>query len=117
MEQILAFLGYFLVSLGAIFLFLGALGLFRMPDFYTRIQAGTKSSTLGAMSFIFGIGLIETDWFLKTLVIVIFIAISNPISSHALARGAYKSKHKPFLPDGQDAYKNIENDEDKEVGA
>jgi multicomponent Na+:H+ antiporter subunit G len=114
MGIILQYVGYFLVSLGALFLFLGALGLFRMPDFYTRIQAGTKSSTLGAMSFIFGIGLIQPEWFFKTLVIVVFIAISNPISSHALARGAYKSKHQPLLPDGKDAYKKVDNEQNME---
>jgi len=117
MEQLLQYMGYFLMSLGAIFLFLGALGLYRMPDFYTRIQAGTKSSTLGAMSFIFGIGLIQPEWFFKTLIMVVFIAISNPISSHALARGAYKSNQQPLLLDGKDAYKKVENEQNKEVNS
>lgn len=112
METILNYLGYFFVSIGAVFLVLGAFGILRMPDFYTRIQAGTKSSTLGAMSFIFGVGLLEPAWFIKTLVIVVFIAISNPISSHALARGAYKSHHQPYLKDGVDAYKEVENQEE-----
>ncbi len=110
MVEIIHYIGYFLVSLGAIFLFLGAFGIFRMPDFYTRLQAGTKSSTLGAMSLILGVGLMQPEWFFKTLIIVIFIAISNPISSHALARGAYKTHQKP-LTDTIDAYEEVVEDE------
>ncbi len=106
METVLLYLGYFFVSLGAVFLFLGAFGIFRMPDFYTRLQAGTKSSTLGAMSLILGVGLMQPEWFFKTLIIIIFIAISNPISSHALARGAYKTHQKP-LTDTIDAYEEV----------
>lgn len=106
METVLLYLGYFFVSVGAVFLFLGALGIYRMPDFYTRLQAGTKSSTLGAMSLIFGVGLMQPEWFFKTLIIIVFIAISNPISSHALARGAYKTHQKP-LTDTIDAYEEV----------
>ncbi|WP_177428076.1 cation:proton antiporter, partial [Candidatus Venteria ishoeyi] len=39
-----------LLLIGSIFLFLGALGLVRMPDVYNRIQAGTKATTLGALT-------------------------------------------------------------------
>jgi multicomponent Na+:H+ antiporter subunit G len=104
--QILQYIGYFLVSIGTVFLFLGGLGILRMPDLYTRLQAGTKASTLGAMSTILGIGLIQPEWFIKTLIIVIFIAIANPLSSHALARGSHKAKQLPLVKDEKigDAY-------------
>ena len=112
---VLEYFAYFLISLGAIFLFLGALGIFRMPDLYTRIQAGTKASTLGAMSIVLGVGLlaftqfdIGYPWLIKTVVIVIFIAIANPLSSHALARGAYKDRLKPFSKQNIDAYEEVE---------
>ncbi len=100
----LAMVGYFLVTLGALFLFLGALGLFRLPDVYTRMQAGTKATTLGALSLIIGVGLIQPEYFSKTLIIAVFIAISNPISSHALARGSHKAGIKPFSKTDFDAY-------------
>ncbi len=111
--MILTYVGYFFISLGVIFLFLGALGIVRMPDVYTRLQAGTKASTLGALGTIIGVGLIQPEWFWKTLIIAIFIAISNPISSHALARGSYKSGIKPYLKDenGIDTYANTKEDE------
>ena len=92
----------------AIFLFLGAVGILRMPDLYTRIQAGTKASTLGAMSLILGVGFLEPDWMVKTVIIVIFIGLSNPLSSHALARGSYKSGQKPYSKKDIDAYQEEE---------
>jgi len=118
MNQILEILGLILIIIGSVFLFLGALGIYRMPDVYNRLQAGTKATTLGGMSLIIGVGLIQPDWFFKTLILVIFIALSNPISSHALARSAYKSKIKPFFKGDEakmDAYKEIvENEKTKE---
>jgi len=109
--QIFDYIGYFLISVGAIFLFLGGLGVFRMPDFYTRVQAGTKASTLGAMSIILGVGVLQPEWFVKTLVIVIFLAIANPLSSHALARGTHKAHQKPIVKDEkiEDAYEIAEH--------
>lgn len=111
--MILEYTGYILVIVGVLFLFLGALGIVRMPDVYTRLQAGTKATTLGALGTIIGVGLIQPEWFWKTLIIAIFIAISNPISSHALARGSYKSGIKPFLKDenGIDSYANAKEEE------
>ena len=116
---VIEYLAYFLITVGAIFLFLGALGIFRMPDLYTRIQAGTKASTLGAMSLILGIGLLGFvtftpgyPWLIKTVIIVIFVAIANPLSSHALARGAYKDKLIPFSKEHIDAYEEVDNNKE-----
>ncbi len=117
--QILNYIGYFFVSIGAAFLFLGGLGILRMPDLYTRLQAGTKASTLGAMSSIIGIGFLQPEWFIKTLIIVVFIAIANPLSSHALARGSHKAHQLPLVKDEKvgDAYEeeieNLQKKEDK----
>lgn len=105
MIDILEYIGYGLVLIGGIFLFLGALGIYRMPDVYTRLQAGTKASTLGAMSTILGVGLIQPEWFFKVLIIVIFMGLANPLSSHALARSTYRMGVTPYLKNGVDAYK------------
>jgi len=48
-------LGSLLILLGAIFLFSAGLGLLRMPDTYTRIQAGTKATTLGNILVLAGL--------------------------------------------------------------
>ena len=60
----------------------------RMPDAFTRIQAGTKASTLGNTLVLVGIAFYHPGWSLKLLIIVYFVLMTNPISSHALARAA-----------------------------
>ena len=63
METIFEILGYIFVSIGAAFLLLGALGILRMPDIYSRLQAGTKASTLGTLGMLLGLGFFEPGWF------------------------------------------------------
>ena len=91
MSQALSIFGDILILVGSVFLFLGALGILRLPDVYNRLQAGTKATTLGSIGLIIGIGFIEPSWFPKMLVIATFIMVGNPISSHALARASYKN--------------------------
>ena len=119
--SIFEIIGGFFILLGSAFLFLGGLGIFRMPDIYNRLQAGTKATTLGAMSVIFGVGIVQLEdnwtWILKAMIILIFIAYSNPISSHALARAMYKSKNYPYIKstdDNMDAYREINDNQSKE---
>lgn len=81
--------------IGALFYFLGGLGVLRMPDPFDRIQAGTKATTLGAFSLLIGVGIEHPDWILKVILIIIFIALSNPIGSSALAKATYKAHGAP----------------------
>jgi multicomponent Na+:H+ antiporter subunit G len=81
--------GSLLVLLGAVFLFSAGLGILRMPDAYTRIQAGTKASTLGNMLVLTGLAFYHPGWSLKLLMVIYFVLMTNPISSHALARAAH----------------------------
>jgi len=84
-------IGTVITAIGIVFLFLGSLGIFRLPDVYNRLQAGTKCTTLGAFLTIIGVGTTQPDWLPKTLVIALFILITNPISNHALGRASRKS--------------------------
>ena len=81
--------GSLLVLLGAVFLFSAGLGMLRMPDAFTRIQAGTKASTLGNMLVLVGIAFYHPDWSLKLLIVIYFVLLTNPVSSHALGRAAH----------------------------
>jgi len=83
-------IGIIVTAIGTLFLLLGNLGVLRLPDVYNRIQAGTKCTTLGAFLTILGVGIIEPAWFWKTLLIALFVLITNPISSHAIARASRK---------------------------
>lgn len=84
-------IGAVITLLGALFLFLGSLGLIRMPDLYNRMQSGTKTSTLGSILFLIGIalGFGFRIFLAKIIILIMFIIITNPISSHTLARAAH----------------------------
>jgi multicomponent Na+:H+ antiporter subunit G len=95
--NVLAATGEALVLIGTFFYFLSTLGLIRMPDVYNRMQTSTKSATLGSLGVLTGVGLwavgdgLSWAWFIKSVVIAVFLLLTNPISAHALIRAAYKS--------------------------
>lgn len=84
--------GAFIILAGSVFLLLASIGLIRMPDFYSRIQAGTKASTLGTILTYIGLGFLMPGWLGKVIVLILFVLITNPISSHVLARAAHYIK-------------------------
>ncbi|PLX40569.1 MAG: Na+/H+ antiporter subunit G [Hyphomicrobiales bacterium] len=90
MQAMLDILGGLVLVSGTVFLLLGALGLNRMPDIFNRIQAGTKTTTLGTMLTLAGIGLMQPDWSMKLLLIGLFMLFTNPLSSQVLARAAHR---------------------------
>lgn len=83
--------GEVVTAAGALFLFLGALGIARMPDLYNRMQAGTKATTLGNVLTLSGLGIMQPQWLPKILLIAVFVLLTNPMSSHALARAAHRA--------------------------
>lgn len=83
-------IGAIIIFAGSIFLFLGSLGILRMPDVYNRMQAGTKATTLGSILFFIGVIFYGTEWAGKLIILILFIIFTNPVSSHALARAAHK---------------------------
>ena len=85
----LEIIGAIVVLLGSVILLIASIGLLRMPDAYNRIQVGTKASTLGTILILAGTGMIIPGWWTKLLILVVFILMTNPVSSHVLARAAY----------------------------
>jgi multicomponent Na+:H+ antiporter subunit G len=83
-------IGSLFILAGAVFLFSAGLGLLRMPDAYTRIQAGTKATTLGNMLVLTGLAFYHPGWIFKLILVIYFVLMTNPISSHALSRAAYR---------------------------
>ena len=75
---------------GTFFMLVGSVGVIRLPDFFTRSHATSKSDTLGIMLVV--LGLIVYQGFclnsLKLFIIFVFIAMVNPVGAHALARAA-----------------------------
>lgn len=83
-------IGGLLLVAGACFLLLGSLGLVRMPDTFTRIQAGTKTTTLGTLFTLLGATFLVPGWGWKLLLIGVFLIFTNPISSQLLASTAHQ---------------------------
>ncbi len=80
------------VSSGTFFLLMGAIGLLRFPDFYTRMHAAGKCDTLGSLLVLTGLavyaGLSLTS--VKILIIALFIFATSPTATHAIARAAFR---------------------------
>jgi multicomponent Na+:H+ antiporter subunit G len=85
----MAVVGALISLVGACFFLLSAIGLLRMPDAFNRMQAGTKATTLGSIAFLLGIGIMEPEYLGRTIILAVFIALTNPVSSNALARAAH----------------------------
>lgn len=79
---------------GGGFAFIAALGVVTMPDLFTRMQASTKSATLGvactimAVAFYFG----NLGVTLRAILVVGFIFMTAPIAAHMIGRAAYSSR-------------------------
>lgn len=88
-----------LVVTGIVFVLMGSIGILRLPDFYSRSHATSKSDTLGILFVILGLVVYEglTLSGFKLILIILFIALANPIGTHALARSALKNGLKPFF--------------------
>ena len=99
-----------LMIIGGVFLALGGFGVFRMPDVFNRIQAGTKATTLGAFSLILGVGIAYPGWLVKIALIIVFIAITNPVGSSVLARAAYKTGAYQYVKEGKQGKEESSND-------
>jgi multicomponent Na+:H+ antiporter subunit G len=86
-------IGYVFIAIGLAFDLFGCLGLVRLPDVYNRLQAATKSVTLGTCSILFGLFLFKgfSAAGIKAILCILFIFLTAPVSAHALARGAHKS--------------------------
>lgn len=95
--SILAIIICILLVIGIFFTLAGVVGVIRMPDTFCRLQSATNIATMGAMPIalacsIYGFSESNTSLGIKSLIIVIFLLISNPVGSHAMARAAYKTK-------------------------
>ena len=80
-----------LVFGGVVFLLLGAVGILRFPDCYTRMHAAGKCDTLGGLLVIGGLAVyhgVSLDS-AKILFIAVFIFLTSPTATHAIARAAF----------------------------
>jgi multicomponent Na+:H+ antiporter subunit G len=87
--EILELIGAITTLVGSLVLLVASIGLLRMPDVYNRLQVGTKATTLGTILSLFGIILIMPGWWGKLVLLIFFVMMTSPVSSHVLARASY----------------------------
>jgi len=102
-----------LIGLGVLFNLFGSIGLVRLPDVYTRLQAATKCVTLGTLltltgAVIYGFSGASAEMAWKSMLCIVFVVITTPAAAHALARGAYKYGVKLKEPTVVDLYQEVE---------
>ena len=99
MNDMLHMIGGGLVILGTLLTLLGAVGVMRFPDVYTRIHAASLTDTGGATLVLLGLGLISglTLETLKLASIWVFVMLTTPTAANALANAAYGSGHQPRI--------------------
>jgi len=91
-------LSWILLLSGSCFAVVGALGVIRMPDLFTRLHAAGVTDTMGAglilagLMFQGGVSLVTA----KLILILGFLWFSSPVSTYALARAALASGQEPF---------------------
>ena len=86
---------------GLVFAVAGTIGILKMPDTFSRMQASTCISTLAILCV--GLGALVYAVFvmgrasvaIKIAVIVLMIFVTNPVGSHAIAKGAYRAGFRP----------------------
>jgi multicomponent Na+:H+ antiporter subunit G len=112
-------IGLIVIFIGSIISVIGALGLIRFPDIYTRSHAQTAINVGGTCLILLGASL-ETFlsiYSVKSILLIIFIFLTSPAATHAIARAAYISGVKPRkLQEDQLGYKiaGIERPKPKE---
>jgi multicomponent Na+:H+ antiporter subunit G len=96
--MILDALAVVLLALGMFFHVVAAVGVLRMPDFYTRLHAVSKAETLGvlltlaAVTLWAGVSLTA----IKVIFVAIFLFLANPTSTHAIGRAAFRTGVTPW---------------------
>lgn len=107
MNLALDILSWMCIVAGGVFCVIGAFGLVRMPDFYTRVHAASITDTVGAGLMLLGMGL-QAGLSLvtvKLLMIGLLLLFANPTATHALVKAALARGLAPLLASGEDTSK------------
>ncbi len=103
MAGIMDIISWVLLVTGSFFVITGAIGLLRLPDFYTRVHAASITDTVGAWLILLGL-LLQVEHTLvgiKLVLILLFLVLTSPLASHALTKAAYY-RETPMVRDGDD---------------
>ena len=103
-DLLLDSLSWVLLCLGGAFVLIGGIGALRLPNFYTRLHAASLTDTMATILIFAGI-MLQAGFSLATIklaAIMIFLLLTGPTASYALANAALQSGMRPEarpLPD------------------
>ena len=95
-----------IIVIAAFFLLVGAIGLVRLPDFYMRLHAPTKASTLGVGGILVASMLVSAFQGragMAELLITLFVFVTAPVSANLMAQAALHLKIKSLALTPKDA--------------
>ena len=102
MAVALDILSWVMILVGGAFGIIGGIGLLRFPDFFTRIHSAGITETMCAPLIVGGLmlqsGLTLTT--MKLVFLIVFLFLTSPTASHALAKAALHGGEKPILVKG-----------------
>ncbi len=96
-EMVLDVLSWVLLCLGGGFVLIGGIGTLRLPDFYTRLHAASLTDTMATILIFTGI-MLQAGFSLAALklaAIMLFLLLTGPTASYALANAALQSGMRP----------------------
>lgn len=96
--MLIEIIAYTLITLGIFFVLSSLIGLFRFPDFYTKMHAAGVADSFGIPLCLIGLCLLQTSLIsaVKVVVIIILFFLITPTSTHALIKAAWFNKLKHY---------------------
>jgi multicomponent Na+:H+ antiporter subunit G len=106
MSEVLGFImvvkpviGGILCLIGALLALIGTIGVLRFPDFFTRLHAASITDTAAVTLLLTGMAFLAPSWLIvvKLAAIWLFIFLTGPTGSHALANAAHTAGLQPVI--------------------
>jgi multicomponent Na+:H+ antiporter subunit G len=99
---VLDVLAIVLLALGSIIMTISVYGVFRMPDVYSQLHAAGMASGLGAITILLAsIATRDAATITDAVLVIAFLLLTAPISSHAIAWAAYRRRSMHPAPSGE----------------
>lgn len=91
-----------LLGLGCVFALTGAVGILRMPDFYSRLHPAGKSDSFAQVLVLAGLMLQTSDPLIiaKLLLISLLLFVTSPTATHSITKAAHLDGLRPLGHDG-----------------
>ena len=90
METLLQLIALIAVVVGTLFSVVGMLGLLRLPDVYSRLQATGKVAIFGVVLLLVAAAAWTPLSWGRAFLLILLLMVAGPVTSHAIASAAYR---------------------------